>query len=73
MKKLLSWRWKGFQPPEIIDTHTIRFTAREVHWQNLGAAGGFLILPKHVYEKTVLAFLNRLGYLCHCACILSFC
>jgi microcin C transport system substrate-binding protein len=28
----------------------IRFAAREVHWRNLGAAGGFPILPKHVFE-----------------------
>ncbi len=37
-------------PPEILeDGKAIRFQAREVHWQNLGAAGGFSILPKHVF------------------------
>ncbi|UCE50977.1 MAG: ABC transporter substrate-binding protein [Desulfobacterales bacterium] len=40
-----------FLPPEVIDNYTIRFTARDVHWKNLGAAGEFLILPKHAYEK----------------------
>ena len=40
-----------FLPPEVIDKHTIRFTARDVHWKNLGTAGEFLILPKHAYEK----------------------
>ncbi len=40
-----------FQPPVIIDPYTIRFTAKEVHWVNLGAAGGFQILPKHVFES----------------------
>ena len=37
-------------PPEILDRLTIRFTASEVHWRNLGAVGGFEILPKHVFE-----------------------
>jgi microcin C transport system substrate-binding protein len=40
-----------FLPPEVIDNYTIRFTARDVHWKNLGTAGEFLILPKHAYEK----------------------
>lgn len=37
-------------PPEILDRLSIRFTASEVHWRNLGAVGGFEILPKHVFE-----------------------
>lgn len=40
-----------FAPPEIIDAHTVRFTAREVHWRNLLAAGGFAILPNHVFAN----------------------
>ncbi len=39
-------------PPVIIDAHTIRFTASEVHWRNLGAIGGFEIMPKHAFEDT---------------------
>ncbi|NLE55684.1 MAG: hypothetical protein GX617_12150, partial [Lentisphaerae bacterium] len=36
--------------PEIVDNGTaVRFRAKEVHWQNLGAAGGFSVLPKHVF------------------------
>ena len=38
-----------FAPPTVIDERTIAFTAKEVHWQNLGAAGGFHILPKHAF------------------------
>ncbi len=38
--------------PEIVDEgRAIRFRAKEVHWQNLGAAGGFSILPKHVFAN----------------------
>ena len=33
----------AFESPEIIDEHAIRFRAREVHWRNLGAAGGFQV------------------------------
>ena len=40
-----------FLPPEVVDEFTIRFTARNVHWKNLGTAGQFLILPKHAFEK----------------------
>lgn len=39
-----------FDPPVIIDKRTIAFTAREVHWQNLGAVAGMLILPEHAYS-----------------------
>jgi len=39
-----------FEPPQVIDTFTIRFTAKDVHWKNLGAAGGFHILPRHAFE-----------------------
>lgn len=38
-----------FAPPEIIDAHTVRFVAREAHWRNLLAVGGFAILPRHVF------------------------
>lgn len=36
-----------FNPPEVLDERTIRFTATEVHWRNLSAVGGMQILPKH--------------------------
>ncbi len=38
------------RPPEIIDRLTIRFTASEVHWRNLGSVGGFEILPRHIFQ-----------------------
>ena len=39
-------------PPEIIENGAaVRFKAKEVHWQNLSAAGNFNILPKHIYGK----------------------
>ena len=38
-----------FHPPEVIDTHTIRFTAKDVHWKNLLSLGSFSILPEHAY------------------------
>ncbi len=39
-----------FEPPVVIDKHTIRFRAKDVHWKNLGAAGGFHILCRHAFE-----------------------
>lgn len=40
-----------FNPPEIVSKLVVRFTAKEVHWQNLGAAGTFAILPRHAFEN----------------------
>ncbi|MCF8095746.1 MAG: extracellular solute-binding protein, partial [Desulfobacteraceae bacterium] len=39
-----------FKPPEVIDRHTIRFTAKSVHWKNLLTLGGLNIMPKHAYD-----------------------
>jgi len=39
-----------FDKPVAIDDKTVQFTAREVHWRNLGIASGMNILPKHVME-----------------------
>lgn len=39
-----------FEAPKIINERTIAFTAKEVHWKNLIAVGGFLILPKHSWK-----------------------
>jgi microcin C transport system substrate-binding protein len=40
----------SFEPPEALDDRTVRFTAKEVHWRNLGTVGGLLILPRHELE-----------------------
>ena len=37
-------------PPEIIDEHTVRFTAKTAHYKNLEVVAGFNILPKHLME-----------------------
>ena len=39
-----------FEPPEVIDKMTIRFRAKKVHWQNLGAVGSMQILPRHAMQ-----------------------
>ena len=39
-----------FQTPVVIDSHTIRFHARQPHWVNLLAVSGFNILPKRDFE-----------------------
>ncbi len=39
-----------FDPPEVLDETTIRFTAREEHWQNLLTLAGLQVLPKHAFE-----------------------
>ncbi len=39
-----------FEEPVALDERTVRVTAKETHWRNLGAFGGLPILPKHAYE-----------------------
>ncbi|NLB70283.1 MAG: ABC transporter substrate-binding protein, partial [Lentisphaerae bacterium] len=46
-------------PPEVLSSNIIRFTASEVHWRNLGAVGGFSIMPKHCFEN---ADFNRINF-----------
>lgn len=48
-----------FDPPVALASNTVRFTAHEVHWENLGGAGGFHILPRHVFEK---ADFNKINF-----------
>jgi len=48
-----------FHSPVILDSHTIRFTAKDVHWVNLGAVGGFHILPKHIFAA---ADFNKINF-----------
>ncbi|MGM0453860.1 MAG: extracellular solute-binding protein, partial [Thermodesulfobacteriota bacterium] len=40
-----------FHPPEIAGKRTVVFTAKNVHWKNLQALGGFNILPKHALQE----------------------
>ncbi len=47
-----------FHPPEVIDSRTIRFTAKRVHWKNLQAAGGLHVLCRHAYKNRDFNKLN---------------
>jgi microcin C transport system substrate-binding protein len=48
-----------FDSPAVVDERCVRFTTREVHWRNLGAVGGFQILPRHVFGT---GDFNRLNF-----------
>lgn len=39
-----------FARPEVVDEKTVRITAKEPHWANFWAAGGFYAFPKHVWK-----------------------
>ncbi len=45
-------------PPEELPENRVRFRADGVHWRNLGAAGGFPVLPRHVFEGMDFNALN---------------
>lgn len=45
-------------PPEVLAPDRIRFTSSEVHWRNLGAAGGFPVMPAHVFRDRDFNKLN---------------
>lgn len=40
-----------FESPVVTDERQVKFTAKEVHWQNLDTLAGLQILPKHAFEK----------------------
>jgi len=40
-----------FESPVVLDDRNIQFQAKNVHWMNLGAVGGFHILPKHAFAE----------------------
>jgi microcin C transport system substrate-binding protein len=39
-----------FGRPVVVDDRTVRITAEEAHWKNFWTAGGFMALPKHVWD-----------------------
>jgi microcin C transport system substrate-binding protein len=41
--------FERFETPEVLDEHRVRFTAKEVHWKNLGAFTSLIVLPKHIF------------------------
>lgn len=47
-----------FDPPEVLGPRQIRFHARQVHWRNLDAVGGMLVLPKHAYADKDFDLIN---------------
>ena len=40
-----------FEPPVVLDEKTIQFTANTVHWNNIWAVGGMIILPSHWWKE----------------------
>lgn len=48
-----------FSEPEVLGERTVRFTARERHWRNLGAVGGMFVLPAHAFRDRDF---NRLAF-----------
>jgi microcin C transport system substrate-binding protein len=42
--------FERFDPPTVLDEATIRFVAKEEHWENLLTLAGMQILPKHAFE-----------------------
>ncbi|MBP7831048.1 MAG: ABC transporter substrate-binding protein [Kiritimatiellae bacterium] len=48
-----------FESPEVLDERTIRFRAKEIHWQNLDALASYLILPRHAFAE---ADFNKINF-----------
>lgn len=42
--------YSRFYPPVILDSHSIKFTAKMVHFNNFVNLAGFTVLPKHLFE-----------------------
>lgn len=41
--------YEGLTKVEIVDKHTVKFTARDLYFNNFSSAAGLTIIPKHVY------------------------
>ena len=48
-----------FEPPEVLDAATIRFVAKEEHWENFLTLVGLQVLPKHAFGDQDF---NRLNF-----------
>ena len=47
-----------FEPPEVLDDATIRFVAKEEHWENFLTLVGLQVLPKHAFADRDFNGLN---------------
>lgn len=43
--------YSSFSGCEVVDEHTVKFTAKTVHFKNLEKLAGLAILPKHFYSQ----------------------
>lgn len=48
LTSVLRMYYGRFNPPQIIDRMTVKFTARTVHFKNFEAIAGLTVLPKHL-------------------------
>ncbi len=39
-----------FESVDVLEPLVVQFKAKDVHWSNLGTAGGINVLPKHVFD-----------------------
>lgn len=44
--------------PKVLSPSQIQFTAKEVHWSNLGTLASLLVMPKHTYGKMDFNLIN---------------
>jgi len=42
--------YNGFEKPEIVDEHTVKFVAKSLHWRNFLFCGGLEIFPAHTFQ-----------------------
>ncbi len=42
--------YEGLAKVEIIDTHTVKFTAKDNYFKNFESAAGLTVIPKHIYS-----------------------
>lgn len=42
--------YEGLAKVEVVDTHTVKFTAKDSYFKNFESAAGLTIIPKHIYS-----------------------
>lgn len=43
--------YEGIEKVEVVDSHTVRFIARDTYFKNFDIAAGLEVIPKHVYSN----------------------
>ncbi len=54
----IRYQLQRMEPPVLLPDGGIQFRAKSLHWENLSALGGLMVLPKHAFEHLDFNLVN---------------